>query len=151
VNAIGATTPGVTSGSTDEAGAAFHTAGARLAEPVLTGRSDANAAMVAAPWTRRRARLLVLEGENAGRAYTLNDEFTGIGRHPSNDIVMADRRVSGFHARIDRGSSGSYTVTDSGSSNGTTLDGELLTEPAELADGAKLALGQTILRFEKGA
>ncbi len=150
-HAIGPTTPGVTSASTDEAGAAFHTAGARLAEPDLTGRSDASAAMVAAPWTRRRARLLVLEGENAGRAYTLNDEFTGIGRHPSNDIVMADRRVSGFHARIDRGSSGSYTVTDSGSSNGTTLDGELLTEPAELADGAKLALGQTILRFEKGA
>jgi hypothetical protein len=121
--------------------------GAVLAERPV--RAAAN--LFAAPWARRRTRLTVVEGDAAGRSFSLNEQFTGIGRHPSNDIVLPDRRVSGFHARIERGADGRYRIADSGSTNGTKLNDKPLTQPSELNDGDVIAVGRTLLRFEVGA
>ncbi|HLG71613.1 MAG TPA: ABC transporter transmembrane domain-containing protein, partial [Chloroflexota bacterium] len=112
---------------------------------------DAAAELFVAPWSRARPRLIVTEGENVGRSFTLNEQFTGIGRHPANDIVLPDRRVSGYHARIERTSDGRYMVGDSGSTNGTRLNGAPITQPAELHPGDVLSVGSTSLRFESGS
>jgi pSer/pThr/pTyr-binding forkhead associated (FHA) protein len=77
--------------------------------------------------------------------------FSGIGRHPSNAVVLPDRRVSGFHARIERGPASGWTLTDSGSSNGTFLNGAPIAAPALLRNGDLIRCGGTTLRFETGA
>ncbi|MHB8575011.1 MAG: ABC transporter transmembrane domain-containing protein [Dehalococcoidia bacterium] len=119
--------------------------------PVLIERPEqAAASLFIAPWTRRRPRLVVVEGDNAGASYALNEQHTGIGRHPSNDIVLADRRVSGYHARIERDTQGGFRLVDSGSTNGTRVDGQTLSQPATLRDGSVIQLGRTSLRFERG-
>lgn len=105
-----------------------------------------------APWLRRGARLVVLHGraDAMPERFGLTAGFTGIGRHPGNDVVLPDRRVSGFHARIERDAAGRWLLTDSGSTNGTTLDGWRVAGPVELCDGALLQIGGTWPRFERG-
>ncbi len=60
-----------------------------------------------------------------------------------------DRRVSGFHARIERDASGRFVLTDSGSTNGSRLNGQPITT-AELHDGDVIQLGGSSLRYEQG-
>jgi hypothetical protein len=66
-----------------------------------------------------------------------------IGRALDNDLVIADSRVSRYHAQIARDSHGAL-VRDLGSTNGTTLDGRPLTED-RLADRDRLSLGGYII------
>ncbi|HZQ34336.1 MAG TPA: ABC transporter transmembrane domain-containing protein, partial [Dehalococcoidia bacterium] len=108
------------------------------------------ASLFAAPWTRQRPRLLLQDAAGNRRAITLNEQFTGIGRNPNNDIVLPDRRVSGFHARIERDAAGRFVLTDSGSTNGTRINGQPVTS-AELRDGDVIQLGGTTLTYEQGA
>ncbi|MBP6003943.1 MAG: FHA domain-containing protein [Pyrinomonadaceae bacterium] len=67
------------------------------------------------------------------------DRFT-IGRHSENDLTIADSRLSREHAVIERFGD-VFVVNDRGSSNGTTLNGEPLTEPRALNNGDRLSLG----------
>ncbi len=108
------------------------------------------ASLFVAPWTRQRSRLLLQDEAGNRRAITLNEQFTGIGRNPNNDIVLPDRRVSGFHARIERDASGRFILTDSGSTNGTRVNGQPITS-VELRDGDVIQLGGTTLQYEQGA
>jgi len=113
------------------------------------GTEQQAASLFAAPWTRQRPRLVMQDEAGNRRVITLNEQFTGIGRNPNNDIVLPDRRVSGFHARIERDPAGRYVLTDSGSTNGTRLNGQPVTT-AELRDGDVIQLGGSALRYEQG-
>jgi hypothetical protein len=63
-----------------------------------------------------------------------------VGRAPDNDLVIADRTVSSFHACIElRG--GAWFVKDLGSSNGTRLDGDPVRGWTRLEGGARLVFG----------
>jgi hypothetical protein len=66
-----------------------------------------------------------------------------IGRALDNDLVIADSRVSRYHAQIARDGGGAL-VRDLGSTNGTTLDGRPLAED-RLVDGDRLSLGGYII------
>ncbi len=57
-----------------------------------------------------------------------------LGREAGCDVVIADRAVSRFHARLTPGASG-VVVEDLGSKNGTHYNGNLLTGPVVLQDG----------------
>jgi|GEM_PF-3071 len=114
------------------------------------GEAQPAASLFAAPWTRQRPRLVMQDEAGNRRAYTLNEQFTGIGRNPNNDIVLPDRRVSGFHARIERDASGRFMLTDSGSTNGSRVNSQPITT-AELHDGDVIQLGGSSLRYEQGA
>jgi pSer/pThr/pTyr-binding forkhead associated (FHA) protein len=48
-----------------------------------------------------------------------------IGRHTDNDLVLADHRVSRWHARLLR-QDGQFLFEDLGSSNGTRVNGRRL-------------------------
>ena len=74
------------------------------------------------------------------RRVAVNDEIFIIGRHSSNDLCIADNRLSREHARIERFDDAFY-VSDSNSSNGSTLNGAPLSEAAILRDGDVLNLG----------
>jgi hypothetical protein len=78
-----------------------------------------------------------------GRQVGVSTGALRIGRALDNDLVIADSRVSRYHAQITRDGVGAL-VRDLGSTNGTTLDGLPLTED-QLGDGDRLSLGGYII------
>lgn len=97
---------------------------------------------------RPRAVLPVQKREH-GNAFSL---MITIGRAPNNDLVLADRRVSKFHAYFRR-VGGGWTVSDANSTNGTKVDE--VPVPAErslaLRSGARIVLGgAVVLEFLEG-
>ncbi|WP_028058624.1 FHA domain-containing protein [Candidatus Solirubrobacter pratensis] len=68
-----------------------------------------------------------------------------IGRAPGATLVLSDPSVSRMHARILEGA----VLEDAGSSHGTYLDGQRLTAPSPLRDGARIRLGDAELRVER--
>lgn len=73
-----------------------------------------------------------------------------IGRAATNDIVLADHTVSSQHAIIEAKNRAS--VIDGDSANGTFVNGRRLAphEPAPLASGDCLRLGQRAFYYLKG-
>ena len=69
-----------------------------------------------------------------------------VGRAPSADLRLDDPRVSRLHARIEMRDDGVY-VEDLGSSNGTTVDGEAVTEPRRLEVDDEVTVGTAALVF----
>ncbi len=59
--------------------------------------------------------------------YELKGDQTTIGRHPSNDIILALDSISRFHARIDRRGD-YYILQDLNSSNGSMVNGDRVTQ-----------------------
>jgi len=102
-------------------------------------------AAVAAPETI--ARLVVIEGVNRGAAMALVRAQATVGRHPTNDLVLSDPSVSSVHLEISRRPGGRVLVRDAGSTNGSWFGDQRLLE-AELAPGAILRVGDTLLRVE---
>ena len=84
--------------------------------------------------------MLLLKTEKGETLAELEKERTTIGRDPSNDIVLEDPSVSGFHALVlnDRGA---VSVVDLGSTNGTAMDGRRLSERTALKAWCRLQLG----------
>jgi FHA domain/Transcriptional regulatory protein, C terminal len=87
-------------------------------------------------WADRQIPLL--EGENV------------LGRASDARVVIDLARVSRHHARIviagDRA-----VLEDMGSKNGTSLRGQPLASPAELADGDEICIGPAVLVFRTSA
>ena len=69
-----------------------------------------------------------------------------LGREASCDVVVADRQISRFHARITPTTEGAI-LEDLGSKNGTHLNGTPLTAPVVLQDGdlVSVAMAQQFL------
>ncbi len=63
-----------------------------------------------------------------------------VGRHSTCDLTIVDSRLSREHLRIEW-QTDRFVASDPGSSNGTTLNGEKLTDPAGLANESILDLG----------
>ena len=96
-----------------------------------------------------RVRVVVLDGPDAGAAWTLADARCSVGSHDSNAVRLSDPTVSRFHCELqldDRG----VRVRDLDSRNGTSLDGTRVVD-AFVRDGSVLILGATWLRVELGA
>src|SRR5262245_54758982 len=91
-------------------------------------------------------RVTAISGPGAGRAAAMSRVTATVGRHPTNDVVLDDPRVSGVHVELRRGEGGVH-VRDAGSTNGTWLGAHRVTE-IELAAGAELRLGDTVLRID---
>jgi hypothetical protein len=82
------------------------------------------------------AELPVLIGQTGplnGQRWVIDGEIT-LGRDASCDIVISDRQVSRFHARITSTGDG-LLLEDLGSKNGTFHNGDRLEEPVVLSDG----------------
>lgn len=75
--------------------------------------------------------MLELEFKRDRKNWKLDQDRISIGRDDSNDIVLGDDRVSGFHANIIRNLD-KFEIVDLGSSNGTFINNEYLKGRREL-------------------
>jgi pSer/pThr/pTyr-binding forkhead associated (FHA) protein len=91
-------------------------------------------------------KLILLEDDRPEREFSLGKATATLGRGLTNDVVLADVRVSRQHARVDCGPSG-CRIVDLGSANGIRLNGRQVDE-ARLAPGDVLDLGNSRLRYE---
>jgi DNA-binding NtrC family response regulator len=110
----------------------------------VRGGTETLAAVQRAP--RGAFRLSAVAGPGAGRSLAVTKSMLTVGRHPTNDLVITDPLVSGVHLEMQRLPDRLH-VKDAGSTNGTWLGGHKVTE-LELAPGAELRVGQTLLRLE---
>jgi DNA-binding NtrC family response regulator len=92
-------------------------------------------------------RVTALRGPSAGRSYAVDRAIVTVGRHASNDIVVADARVSGIHCELRRQAS-FVVLKDMQSTNGTWLGSHRVLEVA-LAPGGEFAIGDSLLRLEE--
>jgi two-component system cell cycle response regulator len=98
--------------------------------------------------TVTKAYLTVIRGSDhdLGR-YVVIERQVSLGRGTGCDLQLRDQGVSREHARIERDDDGECTLFDLGSMNGTDVGARKVTEPWVLADGDKIFLGDTVLRF----
>jgi len=73
------------------------------------------------------------EGPLNGQRFTLETSLT-IGRDDGCDILVPDRQVSRYHARLSLMPEG-VLLEDLGSKNGTFVRGQVITDPVYLQDG----------------
>jgi hypothetical protein len=90
------------------------------------------------------ARAVVPYLEVNGDKHPLTRPVTVLGRGTQVDLRVDDAGVSRRHAEIQLGDS--PMLVDLGSTNGTTLDGAPVGR-AELTDGARIGMGDTVLVF----
>jgi transcriptional regulator with PAS, ATPase and Fis domain len=93
-----------------------------------------------------KARLVVVEGPDAGATIDARRTRALIGTHPACDLVLADAAVSRFHVEIGPGPDGRQIIRDLDSLNGTRLDGVPVIA-APLAPGQVITIGTTRVRF----
>jgi hypothetical protein len=95
----------------------------------------------------RAATLTCLTGADVGRAFTLAEASTDLGRSAEASVQLRDIAVSRRHARILH-QEGSFLLEDLGSPNGVYLNGRRVEAPSALKEGDVLELGRTLLRFQ---
>lgn len=83
-----------------------------------------------------------------GRSWPLQANCP-IGRSPSNQIVLSDRKVSRRHAIIHRQDGHEFWLVDLGSGNGSYINELRVSLPARLQDGDVMKLGDFALRFRQ--
>ncbi len=82
--------------------------------------------------------LIAQTGPLNGQRWTVVGELS-IGREPQCDVVIPDRQVSRFHARL-RDTPEGVLLEDLGSKNGTYCNGKMLSAPQTLKDGDVLQI-----------
>jgi two-component system, cell cycle response regulator len=97
---------------------------------------------------RSRGVLMVIGGQQTGRVLSLSvGPSVTIGRSAKATHTIDEPSVSSIHARIIRAEP-RYILADEQATNGTFVNGERLTEPANLTDGDRVQLGPVlVLRF----
>jgi pSer/pThr/pTyr-binding forkhead associated (FHA) protein len=89
--------------------------------------------------------LVVVEGDEPGRRIPLGAGPLTLGRLPPADVVLPDRRVSRTHCSVCM-VRGMAVVSDLGSTNGTFIDGKRVIGSASLPSGARLEVGDHVLK-----
>lgn len=102
----------------------------------------------ARPTTRaeRPERLVVLNGEDAGKEHPLDRDALVLGRQDGVDIAIVHRSVSRRHCRLVRLEPGRFEVLDEGSSSGVLINGIKLARGV-LESGDTLEVGEIRLRY----
>jgi pSer/pThr/pTyr-binding forkhead associated (FHA) protein len=90
------------------------------------------------------AKLICVHGNNLQDEFELKEGTNRIGRAPTSDIVIFDKRCSRNHCEIYRRGK-YYSIEDLSSRHGTTVNGKPLTKRHELRIGDRIHMGRTIL------
>ena len=97
------------------------------------------------PKLRKENSLIIISGNDLGREYKLSQPKTIIGRH-GLDIQISDEKASRQHTKIVTENFDSFLVVDLNSTNHTYVNNKRISE-AKLANGDKIRIGDTILKF----
>jgi hypothetical protein len=89
---------------------------------------------------------LVLLQDGQETSFPLTRDTYTVGRHRNNDIVIADPKVSSFHARIDRTPDG-FRLVDLKSRNGSFVNGKRV-DSTVLRTADELRLGTAKLLYK---
>jgi DNA-binding NtrC family response regulator len=116
-----------------------------MPRPSDRGETEANASAETRT-TGAIPRLTAVSGPGAGRAMAMTSALATVGRHPTNDLVVSDPRVSGVHLELHRVGDRVH-VRDAGSTNGTWMGPHRVSD-VELASGGELTVGGTLLRLD---
>ena len=100
----------------------------------------------AAPDSARRAYLLVSTRGSRSVQFDLGGSVIGIGRASDNDVIVDDPMVSRHHCQLKL-QHGAYGFTDLGSRNGSTVNGQPVTQIA-LGPGDVIRIGDTEIEFQ---
>lgn len=87
----------------------------------------------------------IIEGPLAPKTWQATTSRCTIGAHPSNDLVLEDDTVSGFHCEVVVDASG-VQLHDTQSRNGTFVDGLKIAD-VWLHDGCIVHVGRSVMRF----
>jgi two-component system cell cycle response regulator len=101
------------------------------------------------PEAGRLPVLIVLRGAQLGRRYLMNEKRFVLGRRDNvaTLVIPGDPKISSKHCEIEHDTGRDcWIVRDSGSTNGTRLNGKAV-DVADLAEGDKLLLGDTVFKF----
>lgn len=90
-----------------------------------------------------RASLIMTHGPQPGQTFPLVDLIITVGRDLANDIVIQDPEISRRHARMRRWKHG-YSIEDVGSTNGTSVNGQAISEPRLLRPNDRLKIGTQV-------
>ncbi|MFZ1947257.1 MAG: SpoIIE family protein phosphatase [bacterium] len=93
------------------------------------------------------ASFFIALGTGEERLLSTEKAVLRIGRLPESDILIEEPVVSRGHADIYRADN-KYYIRDSGSRNGTFLNGKRIFQPAELAPGDVIGIGNSKIVFE---
>jgi len=94
--------------------------------------------------------LLLLDENAPPRRIPLHSLPVVIGRNPPADLILEGPTVSRRHCRLEL-LDGSLRLRDLASTNGTFVNGERITDPVPLDDGAVLGIGVYRLRYHRRA
>jgi len=84
--------------------------------------------------------LVIYQGALAGTRWPVTSDSMTLGRAEDCDIVLPERQISRYHARLERDATG-HVLRDLGSRNGTAVNGEPIRElPYRLRDGDEIQL-----------
>ena len=95
------------------------------------------------PKQTTRALLTFTSGSTAGRAHTVRDGETLLGRGREAHVRVDDAGASRLHAKITALDEGRYVIDDLGSTNGTFVGGKRL-QHAELHSGDRINIGPNV-------
>jgi transcriptional regulator with GAF, ATPase, and Fis domain len=112
-------------------------------DPAITTVFDGGRATVR---RLRKAKLVVVSGPDAGSEVEMGKPRVSGGRSIINDLVLADKAVSGTHFEVlvkDEG----YRLRDLDSRNGTYI-GDLRVREVFLKPGMQFRVGQSEVRFQ---
>lgn len=93
-----------------------------------------------------KATLILKEGRNPGKQYSLLKSQTTIGNSELADLVLYEQGVGGSHARIRRVRN-RYILYDLVSESGTFLNGKKILRPRILYDFDEIGIGKALLVF----
>jgi pSer/pThr/pTyr-binding forkhead associated (FHA) protein len=100
----------------------------------------------AAPSSKSATRLVVTEGENAGKEIPLTDRELHIGRAVNSDLVITDEYASTQHAKLVL-INDEWLVQDLNSTNGTFLAGTRVGIPAVVKLNTPVKVGKTVFEL----
>ena len=99
-----------------------------------------------APDSARRAYLLVSTRGSRPVQFDLGGHLIGIGRASDNDVIVDDPMVSRHHCQL-RLQHGAYSFADLGSRNGSSVNGQAVSQIA-LGPGDVIRVGDTEIEFQ---
>ena len=128
--------------------------GARRADILAGGAELTPTVVTAEPLTKTRLtkqsqpRLTIILPDQRPQIFDLKAEYTHVGRASENEIALPDASISNRHCMFIQSGSDIF-LRDLNSSNGTSVNGESITEVL-LRPGDLIRVGLVQMKFESG-
>ena len=98
------------------------------------------------------ADLIIEKGPDKGKEYTLHKQVMTIGRPGArkNDVELADDTVSKDQASIFYDNTRKlFSIANESATNPTKVNGQFISGPTLIENGALIEMGKTVIRFKK--